>query len=350
MSRQGAINPYYEEVKSQIYRAVLIIAISAFWIVALINLINQRPIVNAILPIAAGLVVFGMYMLSKKERFKKPVKWTFLILLCVLYLPAAWITSPGSFSAMSFFAVLIVFIGIILVQANWEYVFPFVSFVEVIALLFYEIGHPEQYRLYSTLTARAFDLSINFTVVAIVLFVTISIMNRFFNDEHHRLFNVSITDQLTQLYNRSYLMNCLEDIQFQSRRDQVPYAILMMDLNHFKQVNDKYGHGVGDEVLIEFGKILKEASRRYDVPVRYGGDEFILVLSSTDRKQAHVVEERIHKMFEPLSVRFSDVKLSVSIGIAENEGLAIQEIIKMADDHLYKKKKAMKKDAVTDIE
>ena len=72
-------------------------------------------------------------------------------------------------------------------------------------------------------------------------------------------------------------------------------------------------------------------------------DEFILVLASTDRKQAQVVEERIQKLFEPLAIRFSDVQLSVGIGIAENEGLAIREMIKIADDHLYKQKNEMKK-------
>jgi len=218
-----------------------------------------------------------------------------------------------------------------------------VSFVEVVILLFYEVKHPEQYYLYSSMEARALDLSINFAMTAFVLFVTIKIMNQYFDDEHHRLFHVSITDQLTALYNRSYLMQCLEDIHLRYRRDKVPYSILMMDLNHFKQVNDQYGHSIGDEVLIEFSNILKSASRQHDVPVRYGGDEFILVLPNTDRKQALLVEECIHKLFEPLSIRFADIQLSVSIGVAENEGLAIQEIIKMADDHLYKNKNAMKK-------
>lgn len=343
MSSEGIQNNYFHEVKSRIFKAVLIIGMVAFWIVTLINLINQRPIVNAILPGVAGFFILGVYTLLKKERFKKPIKLVLSTFICVLYLPAAWLTSPGSFSAMSFYAVLIVFIGIILVQDNWEYLFPLVSFVEVIFLFFYEIGHPEQYKLYSTMEARAFDLSINFTVAAFVMFVTIKIMNQYFDNEHHRLFHVSITDQLTEIYNRSYLMYCLEDIHLRSRRDQLPYSILMMDLNHFKQVNDQYGHSVGDEVLIEFGKILKAASRQYDIPVRYGGDEFILVLSGTDRKQAQLIEERIHKLFEPLAIRFADVELSVSIGIAENEGLAIQEIIKMADDHLYKNKNAKKK-------
>lgn len=342
MSKEDIKNSYFHEVKSRIFRAILIIGMLAFEIIAFINLMNQRPLVNAILPGAAGLLLFGMFRISKKERFKKPVKLILLSFLCVIYLPLAWLTSPGSFSAMSFYAVLIFIIGIVLVQSNWEYFFPFVSFIEVIMLLFYEVKHPDQYHLYSTMEARAFDLSINFTVTACVIFVMIKIMNQYFDNEHHRLFNVSITDQLTDIYNRSYLMQCLEDNSIRSRREQVPYTILMMDLNHFKQVNDKYGHSIGDEVLIEFGKILKVASRRYDVPVRYGGDEFILVLSGTDRKQAQVVEERIQKLFEPLAVRFADVQLSVGIGIAENQGLTIQEMIKMADDHLYKRKKAMK--------
>jgi diguanylate cyclase len=116
----------------------------------------------------------------------------------------------------------------------------------------------------------------------------------------------------------------------------------MMDLNNFKRVNDTYGHVVGDEVLRAFGEVLRKACRKMDLPVRYGGDEFILVLPETDVQDVSVIQSRIKDFFKPISEKYAHVGLSISFGVATSEGKSIEEIMQMADDHLYKNKNALK--------
>lgn len=333
---------HFIEVKNKMCSAILLLGAIAFGIVGMVNLYNLRPAVNVAVPVIAGLIVFGMRAVSEHTGYKRAVKLIFMGLLNGVYLPLAWLTSPGSYSAMAFYAVLIVFIGLMLAQTTWEYLFPVLSMMEMVLLLYYEALHPEQYHLYTTVDARALDLGMNFVIVCLVMFIAINIMNHYFDDEHNRLFNVAITDQLTGIYNRGFLLQSLEEIHYKAIRDRNEFTILLMDLNHFKLVNDTFGHAAGDEVLKTFGNILKTASRSSDIPVRYGGDEFILVLPGTGREQARLVEERIQMLFEPLAKQYEAVELSVSIGIAENNDMPIDKMMKLADDHLYKRKNEMK--------
>lgn len=265
-----------------------------------------------------------------------------MIILTDLYLPIAWLTSPGSFSAMSFYAVLLIFIGLILAEQPYEYFIPLIGLIEIIGLLQYETFHPEQYNLYVPTTVRAMDLSINFTVVTGILFIISLTLNRHFDKEHQRLFKISITDQLTKVYNRRYLFQQLDEIHYLASKSGHPFSLVMIDINHFKLVNDTHGHSVGDEVLIKLGVILISSCRRQDIPARFGGDEFILLLQDTDYTEACFVAERIVEAFKPVCEQYADTHLSLGIGIVENHHMSINEMIQKVDDHLYKNKRDMK--------
>lgn len=334
-------NRHIRVLKERIFKSVLLLSGVVFFAVSFINLMNMRPIVNFILPMSASAVLLLMFRLYSKKRNTIIIKNGYMIFLCIMYFPLGWLTSPGSYSAMSFYAVLIFFVAIILAHDIYEYIYPVLMVIETIILLNFEPLRPEQFKLYASPSARAIDLSINYLITAAVMFAIVIIINSYFDLEHKKVYDASITDQLTGLYNRRYLYHVLEEMMNDDNEDVV-FSLLMMDLNNFKKVNDIYGHIDGDEVLQKFGGVLKDASRKRDVPIRYGGDEFVLILPGTDLKDAEKVKSRIIEMFDKVSVKYQGIDLSVSFGITENTGQGLETLIKEADDLLYKSKEDLK--------
>lgn len=331
--------PHIADVKNRIFKMVLWISVIAFFLVTATNAFNKRPISNLAIPFISGILICILLWLYSHNMFKWQIKYGYTTFLCVIYLPIAWLTSPGSYSAMSFYAILIIFVGIILAQEWWDYVIPVVSVFEVVLLLNYEPKVPEQYQVYSEPIMRAQDLSINFVIASSVIFAIVIVLNNYFDSEHKRIYKHSITDPLTGIYNRRYLFHQLENYR---RTINNEFTLLMMDLNHFKNINDRYGHVVGDEVLREFGKVLSQACRKGDIPTRYGGDEFIIVLLNTKESDVEIVQKRIETLFLPIMEKYKDTGLSVGYGTADSCGRDIDVIMQVADDHLYRNKEAHK--------
>ena len=157
------------------------------------------------------------------------------------------------------------------------------------------------------------------------------------------LLELAQTDPLTRLCNRRYLYEKLEIELNRCFRAKNPLALIMTDIDHFKKVNDQFGHQVGDEVLTKVSDMLQEELRTYDLAARYGGEEFCLVLPETDLEAACEVAERIRHRAEQM--KFPDPmhnhQLTMSFGVAAYDGTSngsIDEIIRLADDALYEAK------------
>jgi len=153
---------------------------------------------------------------------------------------------------------------------------------------------------------------------------------------------LAITDSLTSLFNRRHLENVLEAEWKKSQRYGHPLTCLLIDIDHFKSVNDTYGHKAGDSVLSEISRILENCLREVDTIARWGGEEFVAVLPNTDldngmKAASRVLEKISHHTFGPLPNR----RITVSIGLASTAtsiGTA-SDLITMADCALYEAKK-----------
>jgi diguanylate cyclase (GGDEF)-like protein len=168
---------------------------------------------------------------------------------------------------------------------------------------------------------------------------------RQWRDREERLKELSNTDYLTNLRNRRSFMESAEIELARARRFGSSLAIVMVDVDHFKRVNDGYGHGIGDEILKLVGKVLAQEVRRHDVVARYGGEEFCFLLAETNEEQARVMGERCRERIEAaeLMVGGSVVRVTASVGIAAYPQRAItriEQLIDLADGALYRAKHA----------
>lgn len=155
-----------------------------------------------------------------------------------------------------------------------------------------------------------------------------------------RLYREATHDPLTGLLNRGALIRNME--QFVHLRPRPDLSLLMIDLDHFKQVNDTYGHSIGDVVLRDFAKELRQAVRQDDIVARYGGEEFVVVLFNADKDGAMQVGEKIRRQAESMEIKTHDndiLRFTVSIGVAHfRPDDTLESVARRADERLYKAK------------
>ena len=164
-----------------------------------------------------------------------------------------------------------------------------------------------------------------------------------------KLQNLVNIDELTGLFNRRYLFNKLDEEINLSFRTGILFSIIIFDVDFFKKVNDRFGHVVGDEVLLKIGNTIKSQTRSTDIVGRYGGEEFMVILPSTDIKNCHYVAEKIRMEIEKTEYCKKAIKITVSAGIAEfnntynkeevrSISICANDFVKIVDDNLYKAK------------
>jgi len=153
---------------------------------------------------------------------------------------------------------------------------------------------------------------------------------------------LTITDSLTSLYNRRYFQQALGREFARAKRYNLPLSIVMFDIDHFKKVNDLYGHQFGDKVISGIAKQIKDSIRRTDYICRYGGEEFVLILPETTSSNAVIPIERIREKIESnyFSYNNEDIIVTISAGISsiELKMTSENELVKKADESLYKAK------------
>jgi len=151
---------------------------------------------------------------------------------------------------------------------------------------------------------------------------------------------LTITDDCTGLYNARHLYKTLEAEVYRSARFGYEFSVIFMDLDHFKLVNDTYGHLVGSKLLQEIGFKLKSQLRLIDYAFRYGGDEFVILLPQTEKNSALVVAKRLQEMMRRSQYLTDDglnlsVRCSMGLATYPEDAKSSHEIIRQADEMMY---------------
>ena len=150
----------------------------------------------------------------------------------------------------------------------------------------------------------------------------------------------ALTDAVTGLYNRNYWEQIISEVTLHPRTQN--FSLILIDVDNLKEINDTYGHTAGDKVIEIVGQAIKKCIRKEDAGLRYGGDEFIILLFNQDKKAAYRVVERIRREISKLAAG-QGMNIQISAGVAYYDSLRnMGDIIKMADRNLYKEKRIKK--------
>lgn len=165
-----------------------------------------------------------------------------------------------------------------------------------------------------------------------------------FREVETKLLELSNRDEVTNLYNQRKLLSDLDQAIARFEENEIPFSLLFIDIDHFKQVNDNHGHLMGSHLLVQVGDVIKSTVRQIDSVYRYGGDEFVVLLPKATADDGMKIGQRILEVIKSSEFVFEDQirHLSVSIGVSDSNGRAKtrEDVIKQADMMMYTAKKS----------
>jgi diguanylate cyclase (GGDEF)-like protein len=214
-----------------------------------------------------------------------------------------------------------------------------VSLLIIIAAILLYVPNPIMVAHYPEILKSRFLAS--FLAVSIMSYIHEYARHRSYSslmNLRHKVEQEARTDELTHLFNRRHMYEYLQQAEHRMHRLKVPMSVLLIDIDNFKRINDNYGHQFGDRVLVEIAQALRHSLRDYDSIARWGGEEFLVVLSDTENPAAKIVAEKLRTTIEQLPMQFGEKQIGVTISIGmHTAGISekVESMLKQADHNLY---------------
>lgn len=295
-------------------------------------------IINSFLGFLSAFFIFVLIRLNRKEKNHLIVTRILIIFLDFVLLPLAWLTTYGSKGPMIFYSTIFIIISSLLLTSWKENIFLAFIVLEVSLLWVFEPNLSSLIIFLSGNYKVEENLLLHYLLACLILCTIMISNNKNTKSVESSLNKLSMIDPLTKLYNRRYLMKSLNSLHNEYIRTSNKYIVIILDIDNLKKLNDTYGHVIGDRVLKTMGNIILSNTRSYDISVRYGGDEFVIVLPNAEIKDKDNVISRIEDAFNLYSIEYKNIQLGLSYGFSDNNMLSVHEIIHEADQNLYKMK------------
>lgn len=337
-------DPEFFSLEKRVFHFTAVIAIFAAFIAGLENIWLGLPHSLSLLMFAYMAIMIFLYILSRfLDKFNLS-RVLACLLLVLFFAPAEWIMN-GGITGGAHYTFLFYGMALCAVYSGWQRNLFLGLLLSITAGLgIFEYYYP-QYILYCDDRAiRYIDVITTFLLtIALTIILFLSYLKDY---DHERarvlrysrlLEKMAITDGLTGLFNHSYIYQLLEDRIQESLRYGNKLSAVMFDLDHFKAVNDTFGHEFGNKVLVEVAHTLKKNIRGADLLGRYGGEEFLLICPETGLEEALIAADRLRKAVENL-VFENGLTITISGGAAEFEVEMLgpaATLIEYADDALY---------------
>jgi diguanylate cyclase (GGDEF)-like protein len=191
----------------------------------------------------------------------------------------------------------------------------------------------------NTIAIVLFGIITTVLLLGLLYFLMSQLIKRL-DDARQTIEKIAITDALTELFNRRHVMSRFEEEFEKFKRLKMNVSCIMIDIDHFKTVNDSYGHLTGDQVLKVLSTRMRDIVRAYDIIGRYGGEEFLIIMPDTGLEDARGLAERIRMSVKEETVGNVAVTLSLGVVCVQESDRSVDDIIRRADENLYKAKKS----------
>ncbi|MCK9418495.1 MAG: diguanylate cyclase [Nitrospirae bacterium] len=189
----------------------------------------------------------------------------------------------------------------------------------------------------NTITIVLFGIVTTLFLLGLIYFFMARLIKRF-DQACQTIEKIAITDALTELFNRHHIMLRFEEEFEKFKRLKMNVSCILIDVDNFKAINDSYGHQIGDQVLQVISARMRDTIRAYDILGRYGGEEFLIILPDTSLEDARGLAERIRTHVKEETVNNATVTLSLGVVCVQASDRSVDDIIRRADEHLYKAK------------
>ena len=306
-----------------------------------VNILVGHPL-WIIFPSIATLIICVAALIKIKGDTRIPIIVA-LYFISYIYVPFMYITMGMLDSTQAMFFVASLFAIALILKNKQRIIALTILIIEYTVLLFIGAYYP-QYE-YDSPLSKGLDFSISFVIIAVIVFLITFVIKFAYEEERREVHSLNkeleamaIMDTLTGCYNRRCLQLEGESIIKEHKEKRISLAVLMVDIDYFKKINDTYGHAVGDEILRLAVKTFRGSLRLNDILVRYGGEEFVVILPACDRENGLLIAERIRTSMANSKHR-GNINFTVSVGIAilDNND-TLDSLLDRADAKLYEAK------------
>lgn len=302
------------------------------------NLLLGRGILSAAMQ--WGYVAFCTGLVLAPTRIRLALQKPQLLFITFIYIPFLYFQTAGYDGTAVLFALLGVFLLAVVFEGRTRILVIASNIVVYLACIVINYHWPQLVLPHAGLSAKIADLCVALVLCMVGLAVMTVYITQAFENKNRELERLTYTDPLTGAFNRRFLTDCLQRELINSAETGRPLCVMMMDLDLFKNLNDTYGHGFGDEVLRRFYDAAHNVLREYDILARYGGEEFAAVLHGVRLGRALEISERVRHAVSELELS-DGVQITVSIGVTEAQRAdTVESILNRADACLYKAKQS----------
>lgn len=338
---KSMMNQYFGKHFPLEYRVYMIFFFESYFISilsAITNTVLRKGLPGIILQ--WSYIAFCTAMLFVMPRIRLALLKPHLLFITIIYIPFLYFQTAGYHGTALLFALLGFFLLGIVFTGRVRVLMIVLNISVYLACIMISHLYPQLVVPHSGPDAKLIDLIVAFLLSSIGLSILTFYISSLFEDNQKSLAELSLRDALTGVYNRRFLDDCLQDAIDMSCKDKNEFCLLMLDIDHFKKINDTYGHGFGDQVLSECAKAIQSILRSGDIIARYGGEEFVIILFSDAKINYANVAERIRQSISSLRFK-NDLTVTVSIGVTKFlTGDTIESLLNRADRGMYNAKKA----------
>jgi diguanylate cyclase (GGDEF)-like protein len=339
----------YED-KLYLYIVVAATIMSGFILIPM-NLIFEINPINTLMLVLQFLLSLTLFILFRYKNILLPLT---LVGLSQILVFITWFTSGGEHGGSNVYIILVFLIGVVLLRKWKRLIFVIGSFLGVVIIFTMAYINPDLVVSYPSTSDAWFDITASSIICYAAFYLSFNYLINSYKFERSLirgdikgLLKLSSTDELTKLFNRRYFNQILKDAFQDMKYKRSIAAMIIFDIDFFKKVNDTHGHNIGDEVLASIAATAKKLVRKTDVLARWGGEEFVLFLPETTKKDAAKLCEKIRLGIS--GITHSSLNLSITISMGYTEWSPIDttfSFIQRADSNLYEAKETGRNRAV----